>query len=107
MKTVRNSIGIWKTEHGETFACEISIGPCPHCLGYELVVSDVAVQGRASDEYPLAVHCGECGARGPWGRTDEEAVRRWNNAMNVKTEARTEWQLIPRTEGGVSDDEPF
>lgn len=28
------------------------------------------------------VCCGQCGTRGPWGKTESDALSRWNNAFN-------------------------
>lgn len=106
MKMVQHSVGIWKREGGESFTRQVSLGPCPHCLGYELIVSDVEVQGMAPANYPQAVHCGGCGARGPWGNTEEGAVVAWNNTTGVRTDFHSEWEIVilsPETDS----DEPF
>ncbi len=37
----------------------------------------------------FGVHCGSCGAVGPFGPTEEEAARRWNARASVDDANRT------------------
>ena len=99
MKTVQNRIEVWKIEGDETFTCDMSLGPCPHCLGYELSIVDVRRQGVPSKDWWSAVYCDTCGARGPTGGPDganktsaEKAVEHWNNTMGVLTVYHTHWR---------------
>ena len=59
MRYVKNTIEIWKMESGESFVSRVSLGPCPHCLGYECIVDTVRLSGTAPEKWPHAVHCGE------------------------------------------------
>ena len=85
MKYVTNTIEVWKSEMGTSFVMRVSLGPCPHCLGYECIVDTVEVGGTPPEKYPHAVHCGGCGARGPWADTALGAVQSWNNTLDVCT----------------------
>lgn len=106
MKTVRNTIEIWKSENDAHFFRTVSLGPCPHCHGYELIVSDVELRDRPNDQFPMAVQCGGCGASGPWDHTEEGAVLAWNNTTGVRTVYETEWRLV-RTPEMTDDETPF
>lgn len=91
---IQHSIEIWKREGGESFTRRVSLGPCPHCRGYELIVSDVEVQGTVPTNYPEAVHCGQCGASGPWSQSEEGAIVAWNNTTGVGTNYLSEWEVV-------------
>ncbi len=101
MRHVNNSIEVWKTEGDTHFVMRVSLGPCPHCLGYECIVDTVAVAGTPPEKYPHAVHCGGCGARGPWADTDLGAVQAWNNTLDVYTSQLSVWSPVP-----ILDDAP-
>jgi len=58
---------------------DIELKPCPFCGS-----SGAAVVGSF-------VRCGNCGAVGPYGYTDLEAIERWN-ARAVGASARTRAQ---------------
>jgi hypothetical protein len=101
-------VSIWKTVEGENFTKDVCLVPCPHCLGQDaLIVSDVEVDGRAPERYPQAVHCGGCGARGPWSKTEEGAADAWNKTAGIATVSITEWRHAPHCEPGDHDDFPF
>lgn len=106
MKKVHNSIEVWRHVDGSAYSRLLSLAPCPHCLGYELAVFDVQVDGRSPDQWPDAVHCGGCGARGPWGQSEEDAVALWNSTSGVETEFRSEWALV-HTPGLSVENDPF
>lgn len=99
------TIDIWKTESGEYFTKNVTLARCPMCHSHELIVSDVMVQGRDPEDYPNAVHCGGCGARGPWSKTEEDAVVAWNNASELETVSITDWRHVPHAtiDDGDSD----
>jgi hypothetical protein len=99
------AIDIWKTVDGESYTKNVTLASCPLCHGHELIVSDVEVQGRKPEDYPNAVHCGGCGARGSWSKTEEGAVVAWNNASEVDTASFTDWRHVPHVtiDDGDSD----
>lgn len=106
MKHVTNTIEVWKREMGTSFVMLVSLGPCPHCLGYECIVDTVEVGGTPPDKYPHAVHCGGCGARGPWAGTELGAVQSWNNTLDVCTSQLSVWRSVPVLDDATND-EPF
>jgi len=103
MRYVKNTIEIWKMESGESFVSRVSLGPCPHCLGYECIVDTVRLSGTAPEKWPHAVHCGGCGARGPWGDSELGAVQSWNNSTDVCTQHLAPWEPAPVYKDDVSD----
>lgn len=84
-------------------------GPCPHCnTADNLIVTDVEVTGTEPHLWPRQVACGSCGARGPWGNTEELAVREWNRSSNTNAgqpEIDAIFQYPPEYGGGT--DFPF
>ena len=108
MKTVQHDIEIWKRENGKSFICRVTLGPCPHCKTDEvLIVSDVELSGHNPEQWPEAVHCGNCGARGPWGRSEEDAVEKWNATTETKTEFLSEWKAVDTSPLPDDDGYPF
>jgi hypothetical protein len=96
---------IYKYEGDKLYSREGNIGRCPHCNGFELIVSEVERQGYPPEQFPSAVHCGDCGASGPWGDTEESALAAWNRTARVHTGFTTAWQRVLTSE--PSDDLPF
>lgn len=86
----------------------VTLACCPFCDSAELIVSDVEREGFDPLKWPAAVHCGGCGARGPWGWTEYRAVERWNKTCGIETDSITEWQPLPDPAEFVGrDDLPF
>lgn len=100
------TIDIWKQVGDEHLTCEVLIGACPHCCGNDLIVSDVEISGAKQGSYPMAVHCGGCGARGPWANDEEGAVVVWNKTSGGATEFVSPWrQVIMQPDTNLDD--PF
>ncbi len=78
----------------------VYVAVCHHCKEPELVVADVEVQGYKPENYPSSVACGACGMRGPWGKTEEEAVDKWNKWAGLEKEDIDdfEWECTPLSE---------
>lgn len=106
MKYVKHTIEVLKREMGTSFVMRVSLGPCPHCLGYECIVDTVEVGGTTPEKYPHAVHCGGCGSRGPWADTELGAVQAWNNTLDVCTSQLSVWRIVPVLDDATND-EPF
>ena len=87
----------------------VSVACCPFCRSdQELIVSDVERDGYAPAYWPSAVQCGGCGASGPWGDTEESAVKKWNQATGVETVCLSDWTAIPPLDPAANLDEfPF
>ena len=52
---------------------------CPFCLGDEIYTAkDYWHYGSCHSEYWFA-HCSDCGADGPMAKTEDEAIRFWND----------------------------
>jgi len=87
---------------------KVTLACCLFCDSAELIVSDVEREGYDPLKWPSAVHCGGCGARGPWGWTEYRAVERWNQTCGIETCSLTEWESLPDlAEFASSDDLPF
>lgn len=54
-----------------------ALAKCPFCKNTELILSDTDC-GDNVQEFAHIVVCGDCGARGPWGKTEEEAKSLWD-----------------------------
>ena len=54
--------------------------PCPFCLNDRPYCDEVygLRSGENGGEDPYAVHCMQCGARGPVEKTREQAIMAWN-----------------------------
>jgi hypothetical protein len=53
----------------------VKIEPCRYCGNDR----PAEYRDRLTPEtFPFQIVCGKCGCRGPWARTMEEAIRRWN-----------------------------
>lgn len=98
MRSVKASTMIFKSEGGKSYRRYVRIGPCPHCLGYELVVG--CFHGTSH-----AVNCGGCGALGPIASTDQRAVELWNETMHVRTEFLGDWEESAPDLPSIDDDE--
>lgn len=64
----------------------LTIAACPHCASLELIASDVERDGYPPEQWPSAVFCGGCGARGSWAKDEEAAVRAWNRISGIDTD---------------------
>ena len=52
---------------------------CPFCLSEDIqTATDYYTYGAFINEYCFAC-CPDCGARGPMAKTEEEAIRFWND----------------------------
>lgn len=70
---------------------EYAMNPCLFCDSDELVLSDEEQHGR----FDFFVCCGGCGMSGPVGRTESEALARWNHPMNRESGWASEYlQMI-------------
>ncbi len=88
-------ISIMNKTGEDWFKKEVVLVACIFCGGIEsLVVSDVFVYGWDRSKLPLSVHCGDCGAMGPWGWTELEAVDKWNCSKGIETKHCTEWVVM-------------
>jgi hypothetical protein len=97
---VRHSAGNWQKK-------TVALCSCLFCDGGELIVSDVERDGYKPEDWPSAVFCGGCGARGPWRATEELAVEAWNGAKGVKSVSITEWISMPQADASAGGDFPF
>lgn len=87
---------------------KVTLACCLFCNSAELIVSDVEREGYDPLKWPSAVHCGGCGAHGPWGSTEYRAVERWNQACGIETESLTGWAPVSDPDGIVGGhDLPF
>lgn len=50
---------------------------CPFCGSGELIKSNTDC-GDNVLEFAHIIACGNCGTRGPWGKTKQEATELWN-----------------------------
>lgn len=101
---------VWKTEGGETYTKEVAVARCPHCRQADvLIVSEVELSNQPPEKFPFAVHCGNCGARGPWSVPGDEegAVLAWNNSQGFKTETLSDWKHLEIKNTGNDDGLPF
>lgn len=67
---------------------------CPFCGGVELIISDED-DPRYAAEGPIHMGvCGNCGTRGPWGKTESEAERLWNDGVRDRRLQLTAQQML-------------
>jgi hypothetical protein len=101
------NIEVWKFEDGGDYKCQVSIAPCPHCMGHALIVTEIERSGYPPNEWPFAVKCATCGAHGPWGGDEYSAVKIWNKCLHVET-IKSEWIKVECSgEAEDDDDVPF
>lgn len=79
---------IWVFTAGDCWEAMVllTIAACPHCGSPELISSEVVRLGYPPEKWPYAVHCGGCGAVGPWAKDEEAAVRIWNRLSGTDTD---------------------
>jgi hypothetical protein len=86
----------------------VNLSCCIFCQGDELIVSEVERDGYEPEDWQSAVHCGGCGARGPWGGSEQLAVEKWNQACGIETISVTGWISPPPVDPLLDDgDIPF
>lgn len=83
----------------------VNLSCCIFCQSDELIVSGVERDGYEPEDWQSAVHCGGCGARGPWGPTEQRAVELWNQACGVETTSLTGWIQPPPVHPFDGDDD--
>lgn len=105
----RHSTEVWEYagERGVVVSryCRVTAIPCHFCCGFELAPQSVEFtpgDPRAPEYY---VGCAGCGARGPWGRTELEAVAEWNGDSNI--EFRSPWTIAKAASDGIDADIPY
>lgn len=86
---------IFAETEGGTLTRRVTVGPCPFCgPGLSafwhsdpncVIVSDVLLPDGHFRAGAMSVACGNCGARGPWGEDEIEAVQMWNVATRTET----------------------
>jgi hypothetical protein len=91
-------ITVWKIDNGNSCEKIVLAAVCHFCKNDELIATSVDVQGWDPKDYPNAVICGGCGMSGPWGKTEEEAVDKWNEIAGVEKENSTDWECHPLSE---------
>lgn len=73
----------------------MNINPCPFCDDKKVVVSPPS--NDPGDDIVLQswqVYCHFCGAAGPRGETEEEAIKAWNNPLNQEEICNAQSQRI-------------
>lgn len=66
------------------------IANCPFCKNRRLEDCCLLLtEELLFDRWIKFVACGDCGVRGPWGRTESEGLRLWNALAHQEKEAGT------------------
>jgi len=94
-------VTICKTQDEKFCQKTVYIAVCHYCKHLDLAVFDVEVTGWKAEDYPSTVACGNCGLRGPWGKTEEESVDKWNEMAGLKkddVDDFLEWHCTPLAE---------
>lgn len=73
---------------------ETALRACPFCGGAELILSHED-DPRFAAEGPIHMGvCGNCGTRGPWGKTESEAQKLWNDGVRDRCLQFTAQQML-------------
>jgi len=59
-----------------------NLAKCPFCGSRTLAESNTDCMDNVQ-EYAHIIVCGDCGTRGPWGKTEADAIELWNRRDGI------------------------